>query len=352
MSFFNHLWQKNGIKLVVITLGVLLFFRYILPFLLPFFIAFFIVFICNPLLQKLHQKIRLPQGITMGILLALMVCLVLVGTWFLFCGIMEMFGDIRQKGEYLQKCCIGTLDTCCRFIGERLDMNPQAVSRYFTMGGERLFQSLEEDLAPKALDASYSHAGDIFEIIFCVVVTFIAIILLTKDYGSIKEKLMLNPLYGGIRRVSGKILTLLKVYLKAQCIIVLCVSLVATTGLFLCGKEYWFFFGVLTGFLDMLPFVGSGIVLLPIAIFLFLEGKIWSGAGCLLVYAICAFLRQFLEPKLIGDKLNIYPIFILLSIFFGLHFFHIGGIILGPASLFLIKEIYEEVKEDSPVKDE
>ena len=103
--------------------------------------------------------------------------------------------------------------------------------------------------------------------------------------------------------------------------------------------------GFLTGFLDMLPFIGSGIVLLPIAIFLFLEGKIWQGCGCLLVYGICVFLRQIMEPKLIGDKINVYPIAVLLSVFFGMHFFSIGGIVLGPVSLFLIREIYEEVRE-------
>ena len=40
-----------------------------------------------------------------------------------------------------------------------------------------------------------------------------------------------------------------------------------------------------------------------------------------------------------------YPILILLSVFFGIHFFSIGGIVLGPVSLFLIREIYEELKE-------
>ena len=87
-------------------------------------------------------------------------------------------------------------------------------------------------------------------------------------------------------------------------------------GLFACGIERWFLWGILTGILDMLPFVGSGIVLLPVAVFSFVQGKVWSGVGCLAVYGICAFLRQILEPKLIGDKINMYPILILLSVFF------------------------------------
>lgn len=145
--------------------------------------------------------------------------------------------------------------------------------------------------------------------------------------------------------MSRKIITLLKIYVKAQIIIVLCVSATAVAGFFACGVKNWFLLGILTGILDMLPFIGSGIVVLPVAVFAFIRGNVWQGSGCLLVYGICTFLRQILEPKLIGDKINIYPIFILLSVFFGLHFYNLGGIILGPVSLFLIREIYEEVKE-------
>lgn len=344
MGFLVALWKKNVVKLLVITVGILLFFRYILPFLLPFFIAFFFVLIFHPFLSKIHKKIKIPEGILAGILLGIIALLLLLGGWFLLCRIMDMVGEFRQNGGEIKENCMTALNVCCNFIGNRMHINSGQLQQRVLEGTENLVVSIRDNFAPKALNASYSYAGAVFEGVFCIVVTVIAIILLTKDYDSIKEKFNYNKAFIRVRQMSRKILNLLKIYVKAQLIIVLCVSATAMAGLFACGVERWYLWGFITGFLDMLPFVGSGIILLPIAVFSFIQGKIWAGLGCIIVYGICAFLRQILEPKLIGDKMNIYPIFVLLSVFFGIHFYNIGGIVLGPVSLFLIREIYEEVK--------
>ncbi len=345
MSFLLDLWKRNFIKLAVITVAVLLFFRYAVPLLAPFMIAFLFVLIFLPILRKIHQKIKIPEGLLAGILLGLLAVVLLLAVWFGICWCMDLVGDFRQNEDYLKDCCMTALNTCCDFLGDKMQLDSGQLQRRVLEGTENLMVSVKENFAPKALNASYSYAGTIFDTVFGIVVTVIAIILLTKDYDEMKSKLSENKGFIRVRDLSRKILNLLKIYVKAQAIIVVCVSVVAMVGLWVCGMERWYLWGFLTGFLDMLPFIGSGIVLLPIVIFMFIEGKIWQGIGSLLVYGICVFLRQILEPKLIGDKINVYPIVVLLSVFFGMQFFNIGGIVLGPVSFFLIREIYEEVKE-------
>lgn len=345
MSFFMDLWKKNFVKLAVITVAVLLFFRYGVPLLAPFMIAFLFVLIFLPLLRKIHKKIKIPEGILAGILLGLLAVFFLLAVWFGICWCMDLVGDFRQNEDYLKDCCMTALNTCCDFLGDKMQLDSRQLQSRVMEGTENLIASVRDDFAPKALNASYSYAGIVFDAVFGIVVTVIAIILLTKDYGDLKAKLSENKGFMRARDLSRKILTLLKIYVKAQVVIVLCVSVVAMVGLWVCGVDRWYMWGFLTGILDMLPFIGSGIVLLPIVIFMFIEGKVWQGAGSLLVYGICVFLRQILEPKLIGDKINVYPIVVLLSVFFGMQFFNIGGIVLGPVSFFLIREIYEEVRE-------
>lgn len=345
MSFLFGLWKNNMVKLAVITAAVLLFFRYVLPFLAPFFIAFLFVLIFRPLLKRIHKKVKLSEGILTGLLLGLFAVELILGGWFGFCRIMDMVGDFRQQEDFYVESCRDALHTCCDFIGTRIRVNPRRLEAKVMEGAENLVVSIKDNFAPKALNVSYSYAGTVFEWGFGIVITVIAILLLMKDYDSIRERLAEYRIFIRIKKLCLKIIALLKIYVKAQCIIVLCVATTAMAGLFACGIERWFLWGILTGILDMLPFVGSGIVLLPVAVFSFIQGKIWSGVGCLAVYGICAFLRQILEPKLIGDKINMYPILILLSVFFGLHFYNIGGIVLGPVSLFLIREIYCEVRE-------
>ena len=47
-------------------------------------------------------------------------------------------------------------------------------------------------------------------------------------------------------------------------------------------------------------------------------------------------MREFLEPKLIGKKVGIYPIAILLSVYAGVKLFGLGGILKGPLGLVMI----------------
>ncbi len=352
MGFLMRLWKHNPVKLVVVTVAVLLFFRYLLPFLAPFFIAFLFVLLFYPFIKKVHNKVKLPEGILAGILMGLLALLLGLALWFVLCKGMDLLGDFRENSEYLGNCCKEALRKCCTLVGDKMNLNPAELQTRILKSADSLMVSIKETVAPKALNVSYSYAGEIFEGVFFVVITVIAIILLVKDYDTIKEKLNGYGFFVKARELCRKILVLLKVYVRAQLIIIACVSGVAVTGFFACGVKQWFFWGILTGILDMLPFVGSGIVILPTAILAFLQGKIWQGVTCLLIYAICVFLREILEPKLIGDKLNVFPIVVLLSVFFGIRFFSIGGIVLGPVSFFLIREIYEEIKTNHDKKEE
>ncbi|MBQ8247401.1 MAG: AI-2E family transporter [Lachnospiraceae bacterium] len=345
MGFLIQLWKKNIVKLIVVTAGVLLFFKYLLPFLAPFFIAFLFVLIFYPLIKKVHKKIKIPEGILAGLLMGFLALLLALVLWFGLCKGMDLLGDFRENSDYLETCCKDALNKCCVWVGDKMNLNPADLQTRILKSTDSLLVSIKETVAPKALNASYSYAGEVFEGVFFVVITAIAIILLIKDYDAIKEKLSGYSSFIKVRELCRKILVLLKVYVRAQLIIVACVTGVAVAGFFACGVEQWLLCGILTGILDMLPFIGSGIVILPVAIFSFLQGKIWKGVACLFIYSICVFLREILEPKLIGDKLNVFPIVVLLSVFFGIRFFSIGGIVLGPVSFFLIREIYEEVKE-------
>ena len=58
-----------------------------------------------------------------------------------------------------------------------------------------------------------------------------------------------------------------------------------------------------------------------------------------LLYIVCYYTRQFLEPKLMGDKLGISPVMMLASIYVGMLLFGIVGVFTGPVAYVLIKEI-------------
>lgn len=130
-------------------------------------------------------------------------------------------------------------------------------------------------------------------------------------------------------------------YLKTQGIIMLLTTVICTIGFFLLGNPYYILAGVGIGILDALPVFGTGTVLIPWAVILFLGGR-W-GKGCILLtlYLICYFLREILEAKLMGDKVGLSPLETLISMYVGLELFGIAGFLLGPIGLLLIEDLVE-----------
>jgi predicted PurR-regulated permease PerM len=73
---------------------------------------------------------------------------------------------------------------------------------------------------------------------------------------------------------------------------------------------------------------------------MFLQQNIGLGIYYLLLAAGTSLLRQFLEPKLIGKQVGANPLLVLASIYLGLQIYGIWGVLLGPATAFLVWEIY------------
>ena len=83
--------------------------------------------------------------------------------------------------------------------------------------------------------------------------------------------------------------------------------------------------------LSLLPVVGAFLVWMPAALLLFLKGEIgWSiflfAYGLLVVSQVDNFIR----PKLIGNRANIHPLFVLLGVLGGVTVFGFIGLFLGP----------------------
>lgn len=71
----------------------------------------------------------------------------------------------------------------------------------------------------------------------------------------------------------------------------------------------------------------------------------------LLLYGVCALARELLEPKLIGDRMGIYPVLILLAIYMGIKLYGLSGVVLGPFSFLIIREIYRKICASETVND-
>ena len=103
--------------------------------------------------------------------------------------------------------------------------------------------------------------------------------------------------------------------------------------------------GLVCGLLDVLPYVGTIIVFIPIIIYNIIMKNYLVSFGLICLYILVQIVREILEAKFIGNKLDIHPLVIFISIYIGAKVFGILGILVGPMYSIIAKEIiYGEIK--------
>ncbi len=98
------------------------------------------------------------------------------------------------------------------------------------------------------------------------------------------------------------------------------------------------FLGVVCGILDILPYVGTIIVFIPIIIY----NIIMKEYLLIALYLLLQIVREILELKFLSSKLDIHPLVVMLSMYIGAEIFGIIGLLVGPIYCLIAKDIIYE----------
>ena len=144
-------------------------------------------------------------------------------------------------------------------------------------------------------------------------------------------------------------------YLKAEFILVLVSFVISLIGFYVLNIigikiSYPLLIALGIAFVDALPILGSGTIMLPWAVISAADGNIELAVGLLVLWGIMSVVRQFLEPKLVSNKLGIHPIFTLIAMYTGFKFIGVWGMVLGPIILIILKNIFSTLIDKGVVK--
>ncbi len=308
---------KNATKLLGITLVVYIFMKWILALVLPFFVAFYLA----GKLKKAKERKRKHPSFRLFIGLGI-TGLVGVLSWYLY----KEFTDLwSRRGELLR--WEGAENS-----GVFGKLYMKLLQRFET---DRLMNQLIENIT-SPVEGMGKTLGGFITIAFVLVAT----VLMYQQYDILKKEIEGN-IFGKLVMALGKDLSVAGGdYLKAQGWILLIVTVVCIIALLIVGNDYAVLAGIVIGLCDALPFIGTALVFVPWSIIMFFRGKVFLGIYYLFLAGATSLLRQFLEPKLIGQRVGANPLAVLISIYLGIEIYGIWGVVLGPASAFLIWEIY------------
>ena len=304
-------YRKEMVTGVGLALLLFLFLKYIFPLLSPFLLAYLTVYAVYPLLYKLEVKWKIKKTITMFLVLGILVIIILSLIWVI----------IAISG--------GSVEETLPHILEWKD-------RLFLTSGNAILH----DLLPEILKNTVSYIQKVFPVLAYIGIYLIATILMAKDFDGLMSKVHKIGALDSFMDIVGKILRTAGMYIKAQMILIIIIMGICIAGFYCIGITSPILLGILAGILDALPFIGTGIVLIPTSLIFFLEREIMKGVICLFIYIVCIGVRELLEPKLVGKGLGILPVILLISIFAGIKLFGVAGIVKGPLGIVLYKNIW------------
>lgn len=333
MKMVNNETGNKLIKLGILTAAVGLGMKYVFPIALPFLIALALARFLYPLARYLENTVRIPQAASR--LLAYGIFLLAVGG--IAAGMMYL---IYRMGSS----CLGNLDyffqTAEELLGRCCD-TMERVSGFSTQEIQRTIQKGTEGFTDGAVEYSKDAGRYMLGLLAKMLLTLIAAYLVLNDY---------EQIVGGMKKTKLGLYTvnLLKemktaswAYMKAQFSIMGMITAICILGLYVLRTPYAFWIGLAIGICDALPILGTGTVFVPWMLIEILLGGYFHALGYFIIYMVCSFVRQVLEPKLVGKRLGVPPLAVLISIYAGIWVYGGSGVILGPISALVIYELYK-----------
>ncbi len=253
---------------------------------------------------------------------------------------------IQELTSFYAKLQSGQIDLQALFDRAMASL-PARVSDYLKSMGVGDFSAVRESIASGLSGSARSIAGQAltfgqgaFNVILSISLTLYLTFFLLRD-GEILAAGLIKavPLRPELRRdVFEKFTTVIRATIKGSLVVAIVQGLIGGVVFALLGLEGALLWGVVMGLFSLIPAVGTGIVWVPVALYLFATGAIVKA----LILTFCGLfvigmIDNILRPILVGRDTRLPDYVVLISTLGGLQAFGIHGFIIGPvvAALFI-----------------
>ena len=322
-----------------VALAVCIVFKYLLPIAAPFVIAFLLALLINKPVNFLEAKLHMKRSLASVLVLLLGGGVITTALFFAGRALAKQVKSFAQNYDlYAEKVSQVADDYCCK-IDKVFKLDEGTSYNYVSVQMEKSIKNISDSAVVNAVGNSMHFIAGFTIIFTAVTIAVMATVFFAKDFNKIKARAKSGLFGEEIGYLGGRMKEVLGTYFKTQLIIMSITCGICTIGLFLMGNPYAFLIGVLIGIVDAFPILGTGTIFIPWCIVLLFLKNFKMAIFIFILYLVCYYTRQFMEPKLMGNKLGISPVMMLASIYIGMLLFGIVGVFTGPVAYVLIKEI-------------
>jgi len=335
----NKWFSKRNMFLLLIAAITILIFIYIIPVSIPIILALLTAIIIDPLVLLVQRKFKWKRKL--AVISVYIFILALISSLAYF--------------------------TVTKLIGKIIDFTIAAPSYFNTLSGkwidmqDKLFvytDSLPHDVI-ESIQIEFKVIFDSMRIavldlldyenimslitnvpnfLVSLIVFTIALFLFMLELPELKKN-MFNHFTEAtaekVRFMVTKLNSILLGFMKAQIFVSLIILAVTFIGLLVIKPEYAVVMSLVIWIIDIIPILGSIIILAPWSIYYFISGDISSGTQLALLAAILLIIRRTIEPKVMGSQIGLKPLPTLIAMFIGLKLIGFLGFFVGPLVVIL-----------------
>ncbi len=308
--------------------------KYFAVYILPFIISFVLVYVLQRPAIAISNKINIRKNVVTLICLIIIVGALFTIIYFSITNLFGFFKDLSESNWFNK--AMDSIKNAEKYI-------PMDIIKLFG-GGSTIFSETVKSASGYIMGVVAETIKRLPGIIFSVVTSLVSACFLAFEYDNfilfVKRQLSKNTT-SKIIRVKRTVNESLLGFFKGYLIIMLFTLLFMVVGLKILSITNAFAIAIIIALIDVFPVFGTGIIMLPWAVYQILNNSLYIGIGLIVLYVVYSVLRYFLEPRIIGKKVGVNPLISLLAMFLGLKIFGVIGLILAPITVSVLMVLHK-----------
>ncbi len=343
-----------GITLLII-LGCVFLLPRVLVYFTPFVVGWIVAMIASPLVRFFERTLKIKRKASSAFVIIAVIGLVILVGYFVGAKLIEQVVEFVSDVPVLWKSVTEEFDQ----IGQKLSVAYQYLPRELRQLFENMSGSIQEytgglmeSVSTPTIEAVSRFAKNIPGVVISVIMglLFTYFCVADKEYiPGLICKALPKSWIEGFQMIKSGLTRAVGGYFKAQLKIEIWMYFLLGIGFSILGIKYAFVIAIGVAFLDLLPFFGTGTVLIPWAIIKFLSGDYKMVIGLLIIWGVGQLARQIIQPKIVGDSVGLSPIPTIVLLFLGYKMAGVIGMIIAVPIGIIILTMYQEGVFDTTI---
>ncbi len=323
------------LSLIIAILAII----YILPVSIPILFALFTAIIIDPLVRLAEKRFKWKRKLSVISVYLFILTLI---TSILYYTVTQLIGKIisfsKAAPEYLNSLSTVWVEMQGKVFQFTAGM-PKDVVKTVQKEFTTIFKSMKDaTLDLISTDNIMMILTDVPNFLVSLIVFMIALFLFMLELPELKKTLFRHLTTATAEKVRYMITKLNAVvfgFIKAQLLVSLIILAVTFVGLLLIAPKYAVIMSLTIWLIDLIPILGSIIVLAPWSLYAFISGDVSSGTKLAILAVILLIIRRTVEPKVMGAQIGLSPLPTLIAMFIGLKLIGFLGFFIGPLVVIL-----------------